>query len=72
MLRILEHWRATLAQWQERRQAYAELASLDDRSLADIGLTRAEIPYALSHATLTDGDLPEVEAPANGDWQHAA
>ncbi len=72
MLRILENWRATLAQWQERRQAYAELASLDDRSLADIGLTRAEIPYALSGATLTDGDLAEVEAPANGNLQRAA
>ena len=35
--------------WRERQQAYAELAQLDDRSLADIGINRAEIPYVLSH-----------------------
>ncbi|HEV2161810.1 MAG TPA: DUF1127 domain-containing protein [Stellaceae bacterium] len=37
------------ATWRERQRAYAELASLDDRSLADIGINRAEIPYVLSH-----------------------
>ena len=37
------------ATWHERQRAYAELASLDDRSLADIGINRAEIPYVLSH-----------------------
>ncbi len=36
------------AAWRRRQQAYAELAQLDDRSLADIGITRAEIPYILS------------------------
>lgn len=35
--------------WRQRQQAYAELAQLDDRSLADIGINRAEIPYVLSH-----------------------
>ena len=35
--------------WRKRQQAYAELAQLDDRSLADIGINRAEIPYVLSH-----------------------
>ncbi|MDE2228972.1 MAG: DUF1127 domain-containing protein [Alphaproteobacteria bacterium] len=37
------------ADWRQREQAYAELAQLDDRSLADIGISRAEIPYVLSH-----------------------
>ncbi|MGH6968473.1 MAG: DUF1127 domain-containing protein [Stellaceae bacterium] len=37
------------AAWRQRQQAYAELAQLDDRSLADIGINRAEIPYVLSH-----------------------
>ncbi|MDE2164862.1 MAG: DUF1127 domain-containing protein [Alphaproteobacteria bacterium] len=36
------------ANWRERQQAYAELTQLDDRSLADIGISRAEIPYVLS------------------------
>lgn len=37
------------ANWRERQHAYAELAQLDDRSLADIGISRAEIPYVLRH-----------------------
>lgn len=37
------------ATWRERQHAYAELAQLDDRSLADIGINRSEIPYVLSH-----------------------
>ena len=35
--------------WSQRQQAYAELAQLDDRSLADIGITRSEIPYVIAH-----------------------
>jgi uncharacterized protein YjiS (DUF1127 family) len=35
--------------WRNRQQAYAELYRLDDRSLADIGITRSEIPYVLTH-----------------------
>ena len=37
------------AAWRQRQHAYAELSQLDDRSLADIGINRAEIPYVLSH-----------------------
>ena len=42
---LAEHY----AEWRQRQQAYAELAQLDDRSLAYIGISRAEIPYVLSH-----------------------
>ncbi len=42
---LAEHY----AEWRQREHAYAELAQLDDRSLADIGISRAEIPYVLSH-----------------------
>jgi uncharacterized protein YjiS (DUF1127 family) len=34
--------------WRARERAYRELASLDDRSLADIGLTRSDIPFVLT------------------------
>lgn len=45
--------------WRRWQQAYDELASLDDRSLADIGITRAEIPFALSKQ-------PDRDAAATG------
>ena len=34
---------ARLRAWNERRMTFAELHALDDRTLADIGLSRAEI-----------------------------
>lgn len=37
------------AAWRRRQQALAELAQLDDRSLADIGVSRGEIPYVIDH-----------------------
>jgi len=36
--------RSALAEWRRRQQAYGELMALDDRSLADIGIHRSEIP----------------------------
>ena len=30
--------------WRKRQRAYGELMALDDRSLADIGIRRSEIP----------------------------
>ena len=33
---------ATLALWRQRRRTRQQLSTLDDRALADIGLTRAQ------------------------------
>jgi len=33
--------------WRERERAYAELSSLDDHTLADLGLRRSDIPLVL-------------------------
>jgi uncharacterized protein YjiS (DUF1127 family) len=33
--------------WQERQRVLNELYAMDDRSLADIGLRRADIPFAV-------------------------
>ena len=60
---LLHGLTASVADWRHRQRAYAELASLDDRSLADIGITRSEIPFVLSHK---HGD------PANSNYRHAA
>ena len=40
--------------WRERERAFAELSALDDRTLADLGLRRADIPlvvYCKARAT---------------------
>ena len=59
-----------VADWRHRQQAYAELAALDDRSLADIGITRSEIPFVLSHAS--DHGAAPTKTAANANLQHAA
>ncbi len=40
-----------IGEWRRYQQAYRELAELDDRALADIGVTRSEIPFILSHVS---------------------
>ena len=44
LVNMLVAARAALAERRERRRAYEELAALDDRSLADIGLHRTQLP----------------------------
>lgn len=39
-----------IKRWRMYRQTYNELAALDDRTLADINVSRAEIPGIASHA----------------------
>jgi uncharacterized protein YjiS (DUF1127 family) len=61
---------ARFAEWRSRQRAYAELSALEDRDLADIGISRSEIPYILAQAD----DAP-IEHPAGNrghDFQHAA
>jgi uncharacterized protein YjiS (DUF1127 family) len=68
----LVHTVATaLAGWRERQRAYAELYGLDDRSLADIGITRSEIPYVLEQAAAARNPRA-IEAPAEGHLRRAA
>jgi uncharacterized protein YjiS (DUF1127 family) len=69
MLNILGNLLHGLADWRQRKRAYAELAALDDRSLADIGITRSEIPYVLSHAA---EPRAEIAVAANSNVSRAA
>ena len=74
MLNIIENLlhpvTAAYADWRQRQRAYAELAALDDRSLADIGLTRSDIPYVLSHPAIGAPSLETV--PTGSNLRHAA
>ncbi|GEM_PF-2529792 len=58
--------------WRARERAFRELSALDDRSLADIGLSRADIPYVLAHQPVErSGSQLETEV-ANENVRHAA
>lgn len=41
---ILAAAKSALSEWHHKQQAYAELSALDDRTLADIGINRSQIP----------------------------
>jgi len=48
LLTGMQHLKSAYANWRRRQAAYDELNALDDRSLADIGITRSDIPYLFS------------------------
>ena len=64
------------AEWRQREQTYAELAQLDDRSLADIGISRSDIPYVVSHPRLSRASVwagqAQTDTPAPTDCGIAA
>ena len=43
-LRGVPAWLARFRAWREQRAALAELEMMSDRELADIGLTRSDVP----------------------------
>ena len=57
--------RNAVAERQRRRRAYDELTALDDRSLADIGIHRSQIP-AMVEAMYQSVHADPVNAPALG------
>ena len=60
------------AAWRQRERACNELYALDDRALADIGISRADIPFVLSRST-DMGETALVAAnAANANVPHAA
>jgi uncharacterized protein YjiS (DUF1127 family) len=56
--------------WRAWHRAADELFALDDRSLADIGLSRSDIPYIVSHHPVPNS-TPIRPAPAE-TLRHAA
>ena len=49
-----------LRELRRRQRAYVELMALDDRSLADIGLHRSQIPAIVEGARLAAASAPEA------------
>ncbi len=47
---MLDHTIEAIRRWRSRERARRELNSLDDRQLADIGLSRADIEAVVSGA----------------------
>jgi uncharacterized protein YjiS (DUF1127 family) len=54
--------------WRRREQTLNELFALDDRSLADLGISRSEIPYVVSRIPVTVAPLETKSHPV----RHAA
>lgn len=70
---VLEWWRA----WRARERAADELYALDDRTLAELGLRRADIPFVAAGAPVLDRPATEPTARpqaanGNGSTRHAA
>ena len=59
VLNLLISARRAVSEWRRRQKAYAQLSALDDRSLADIGIHRSQIP-----ALVAGTYQPHVEAEA--------
>jgi len=58
--------------WRARERAFRELAALDDRSLADIGIARADIPFILDRKP-AQGGMSRIEPKAaNSNVRRAA
>jgi len=58
--------------WRARERAFQELASLDDRSLADIGLNRGDIPFVLDRRSNEQGAQRAEPVMSTGSVRHAA
>ena len=58
--------------WRARERAFRELSSLDDRSLADIGLARADIPFVISQKPAQLGAVRIEPQVANSNVRRAA
>jgi uncharacterized protein YjiS (DUF1127 family) len=67
----LRHLQHSYQGWRRRQAAYDELSALDDRSLADIGITRADIPYLFSR-DIRDAAKAQAAGLAQNDNRRAA
>jgi uncharacterized protein YjiS (DUF1127 family) len=66
LINLLISAKAGIAKWRQRRRAFDELLALDDRSLADIGIHRSEIPAIVEGVRTArhEGSTVSVPLPA--------
>ncbi len=55
---------AAVKAWAERRRGAGELYALNDRLLADIGLTREDIPAAVNGTSVRQPESAPIEHPS--------
>jgi uncharacterized protein YjiS (DUF1127 family) len=65
LLNALTALRDSWESWREREQAIAELSALDDRTLADLGLRRSEIPFVVESHARTSRSAPRAGVDAS-------
>ncbi|HZS85266.1 MAG TPA: DUF1127 domain-containing protein [Stellaceae bacterium] len=56
-----------LRTWREQHRAYAELSALDDHALADLGLSRADIPFVVFCKARQEAGEPALRIAANSN-----
>jgi len=59
---LLTAAKSAQSEWRRKQQAYAELSALDDRSLADIGINRSQIP------AIVEGFLEASQKPRDREF----
>ena len=64
LINLIVATRDAFTRWRQRQRAYGELMSLDDRSLADIGIRRSEITSIVwgQHETVRHDEAPQPGA----------
>jgi len=62
VIRLAQQARESVSAWQERRALAAELARLDERELADVGLVRGQIPQFVKAYPTAERLLAEMIA----------
>jgi uncharacterized protein YjiS (DUF1127 family) len=62
LTRIFSNLAERYRNWRRREQSLYELFALDDRSLADLGISRSDIPYVVAKIPVTVAPL-EPKAP---------
>jgi len=68
----LHYLKTAYIDWRRRQIAFDQLNALDDRSLADIGISRSDIPYLFSRDVHLAAKAQASGRPRDNDDRKAA